>query len=201
MTGFEPQTSGIGSNCSTNWATPTAFISLATDLFCPVEMLQNFSQFEKVLLKNPFKKLPYPYLRKTLISDPVQGHLELNSDQEECQSWFQNLLNGLLFEPSGWLACLLEPIGRKKRRNIYGLEKVRKSRELDPGNVSLIFILFINGPFSSAFSLFSPLPTTAKGGELNENCQCVEGFNPRSFDVGSDRFTNCATTLPTYLPT
>ena len=102
---------------------------------------------------------------------------------------------------TGLLACLLEPIGRKKRRNIYGLEKVRKSRELDPGNVSLIFILFINGPFSSAFSLFSPLPTTAKGGELNENCQCVEGFNPRSFDVGSDRFTNCATTLPTYLPT
>ena len=40
MTGFEPRTSGIGSNCSTNWATTTApvewnFIWIYTDLKYP----------------------------------------------------------------------------------------------------------------------------------------------------------------------
>ena len=42
MTGFEPQTSGIGSDRSTNWATTTARISLLTQSFWLSEFAKEF---------------------------------------------------------------------------------------------------------------------------------------------------------------
>ena len=45
MTGFEPQTSGIGNNLSTNWATTTAHFCLFKDSYSVIrfgEMLKVF---------------------------------------------------------------------------------------------------------------------------------------------------------------
>ena len=50
MTGFEPRASGIGSNCSTNWATTTAPEKLRSDDLQVDEFRERIDQIEKIKL-------------------------------------------------------------------------------------------------------------------------------------------------------
>ena len=55
MTGFEPRTSGIGSNCSTNWATTTA--TVPQQLSCETNILSNPDRLVKEVLLSQLQML------------------------------------------------------------------------------------------------------------------------------------------------